>query len=157
MNSKKDRDLLIAVFDGGSDDVIRLDFSFLNLKFYKVDSKEFIRLVDSFNFYFPISNDSTTLSDFSSTFYHHLQYDQPGGFHPNLYALVPIDFEKGTDSETIFKVRLVLLIMFPSDFQLSSLVFYDKEVNGKYHESFMNNWSFVSHWFLKDGGHLKNS
>lgn len=142
MSSKKDQDLLIAVFDGGTDGVLRLNFSFLNLKFYKVDSKEFIQFVDSFNDYFPGS-------DFSSTFYYQLLYDQPGGFHPNLYAIAPIDFAKGTDSETIFKIRSVLLIMFPSDFQLSSLVFYDKAASGKYHQSFMNSWRFVSHWFLK--------
>lgn len=113
MNCKRDRYLLIVVFDGGTDDVLHLDFSFSNLKFYNVDSKEFTRLVDSFNYYFPIGNAS---NNFSNTFFHHLQYDQPRGFHPSLYTLVTIDFEKGTDSEVIFKIRLVLLIMFPSDF-----------------------------------------
>ncbi len=142
MSPTKDHDLQIAVFDGGTDDVLRLDFSFLNLKFHKVYSKAFERFVDSFNDYFP-------QTEFSSTFYHQLQYDQPGGFHPNLYALAPIDFEKGTDSETIFKIRNVLLIMFPSDFQLASLVFYDKAASGQYHQSFMHSWRFVTHWFIK--------
>lgn len=145
-----EHDLIIGVFDGGSHEVLLLDLAFLNLKFYKIDSEEFIQWVNSIHYYYPISAGSTELKDFTSTMFHHLQHDQPGGFHPYLYALVPLNIADPLPKEIFFKVDDILSIMFPSDFQLTNLVFYDAQENGKYAESYMNSWDFESHWYLKD-------
>lgn len=149
-------EMLIGVFDGGTDSIIGLDLGFLNLKFHKVHSGAFKSYVDSFHYYYPVSPDLTTLSDFESTFFHYLLYDQPGGFHQNMYALAPIDFAKSVDEEIFQLVHTAILIMFPSDFQLTAVIHYHKERNAKYAEQGMTTWGFVSRWHLK-GDHAFDS
>ena len=144
-------DLIIGVFNHGLDEVVNLDLSFLNVKFYKINSPEFKKLVDTFNYYFPIGDGTTNQREFSSTIYYRLQNERAGGFHPNLYALIPIDFSAFVSRDTFFDIESVLLILFPSDFQLDSLVHYDKEDRNKYSESFSVHYDAISYSYVKGG------
>jgi hypothetical protein len=141
--------LIIGIFDGGTDSVQSIDLSFLNLKFHKLDSDAFHQFVESFCYVYSTASASSEQPKFESTFFYHLLHDQPGGYHPNLYALVPIDFKEPVPEQIFHDIKAGLAIMFPSDFQLTNLIEYHKEENGRYSEQYMTNWSFVSRWHLK--------
>lgn len=154
-HEQNNKSLIVGIFNHGIEQVLNLDFSFLNLKFYEVNSPEFKKLVNEFNYSFPITvgNNISVQPDFPSTIYYHLQNERVGGFHPNLYALVPIDFTSIVTRDTFFDIETILLLLFPSDFQLDSLIHYEKESNDKYSESYTTHHDITSYSYLTTTKH----
>jgi hypothetical protein len=140
MNTIPD-ELVIGVFDGATDDILFLDFEFLNLKQARTDSPEFQQYLESF------------VDKLGSTFYYSWQHDGPGGYKPNMYAFFPIDLSTPVNKTVFEELESIILIMLPSEFQLTGLAYYQLEANGKYRESYAHQWDFTSHWYLASGSH----
>ena len=145
--------LIIAVYNDGSPDILHLDLSFLNLKFYDLKSKDFQDHVNSFHYYYPKSNEDLWNGipgeiNYKETMYYHIQHKSPGGYKPNLYALVPIDMSKPVEESVFKKVEDVIKIIFPTNFHLSNLIYYEQE-DEKFKESLMTLHESGSNWFIK--------
>jgi hypothetical protein len=147
----------VALFDQASDDILLLDFSFINLKFYKVGSPEFIELVDSFYKYIDIAFTGAdglqhiSKADYESTIFYSQQYTRSSGYRPNLFALVPIDMNHVVEEETYHLVEKVLLIMFPSDVKLTHLIRFGKRQGElKFTEEATYLWDVNSRWYLAE-------
>jgi|GEM_PF-4680895 len=135
---EEDERLVIAVFDGADEDIMYLDLQFLNIKVYRLGTQPFTDYINSF------------IGRLGTNFFHSWQHKQPGGYKENLYAFCPIDVTKPVSTETFHYLKEILLIMFPSDFQLIGLAYFDKEEDGKYNESFASQWHFISQWRLRE-------
>lgn len=100
----------MAIFAGSWSELNVLDFSMLNLRFVKFRSQEFDDLITDHQYH---ENQLTRLfADFDNQ---HLDIDR-------LQALVPIDFNNVVKPETLWLVRNILLIIFPSDITINRLI-----------------------------------
>ena len=136
--------LVIAVFDSCSSDILRLDLSWLNLKIFELEDPEFKKLIASISF----KNDhhDWALDNFGE--FEKMLSDESGD-HPYLYAFVPVDFSSPVSKKTFRQIEELLLVMFPSDFQLRNLLSYHEEEKGKFTISHWSPRDAYSQWWIK--------
>lgn len=100
----------MALFAGSWSELDVFDFSQLNLRFVKFRSEEFTTLIKEVEFFEgQLTKFTAELED------QHLDLDR-------FQALVPIDFSQPVDKGNIWLVRNILLIIFPSDITVNTLV-----------------------------------
>lgn len=127
----------IFIFSGSNSDLSRLDLSFFNLRFLKIDSDEFIDFVSNTN---------------HETFEHHNKrlFEKYWGkeFNNNhLYALIPIDLDGKMDAEDVWLVRAALLVMFPSDISIHV------EIRYQFFDSKYLRWNRSTEWPIVSSGY----
>lgn len=115
----------MALYSGGSESLLRLDLSFLNLKFIKADSK-FESFIKSLNSPTETEYDLTIIKKWSEDQFMRFEWEY-------MYALVPNDSNKEVDGNIFRKIEDILLIAFPSNFRLFSYLEYsDYIISGRF-------------------------
>lgn len=100
-----------AVYAGSFAPLNLIDFSFLNLKFAKIDSAELLEFSEKTYHKSLPSRNQSYLEGFQKE------------LHTNvLYVLFPISLEKEINTDTYIEIQNLFLIMFPSDFRLHAEV-----------------------------------
>ena len=114
--------LIIAVYDGASESILYIDFSFLNLKVYHLSDGALQDYIHSISY--PKYDWAEANYKIFDNWYRN---DERGsGVHPDRWAFVPIDVTKPISEGNYYLIRDILLIMYPSDFNLMALVNYDQ-------------------------------
>jgi hypothetical protein len=112
----------VAVFDNATENILHLDLAFMNLKIYKCPSDEFRSYIYSF------SRDSEQAMMNYRDYEQWTKDNNENDYRPNLYAFVPADKSMPVAAEVFLNLEEVLLIMFPSDFRLLLLAYYDADI-----------------------------
>lgn len=116
-------DLIIAIFRNAKPDFAKLDLRPLGLVVVPVSSdmfNEYILVLNKERYEIHIDNIERNIIRFK-TYKHHL------------YAIVPVHYQK-VHTNTYMKIRMALLLMFPTDFNIIALIDFSKSG-----ESFNNN------------------
>lgn len=105
------KETYIGLFSGSFSDLDYLDFSGLNLKFVSLDSEEFLEFNKTFEDTDSIY--SNAIDEFTN--------DYNKSSIEKLHVLLPIDCSLIVDELSIWKVRDILLLIFPSNFSMEVL------------------------------------
>ncbi|HEY5744901.1 MAG TPA: hypothetical protein VIU12_02385 [Chryseolinea sp.] len=100
-------DFVIGIYDGVLDGFDKIDFSWLNLQSFKLDSREFEKYIKSIS--------ANNHGDSNYNFYLNILQEQAGGYKPWAWVLAPIDLDKHVEKSMFHRIETALLIMFPSD------------------------------------------
>jgi hypothetical protein len=110
-------DLLIGVFKGASDDILKFDLSFLNLRIQNVSTKKFESLLTS-----------VVSRKYLETFHsEHLRIYKRVQLKPGqgkTFALIPIDFKQKVPEITFRRLQDYFTLVSPSQFKMEELVHY---------------------------------
>lgn len=120
----------IAIFAGSWSDLNILDFSTLNLRFVKFDSKEFTEYLTTVEYF-----KGVLVRDIIEEFKIN-PYDID-----RLQVLIPIDISQPVSQETIWLIRNILLIIFPSDITIIR-IFSLQLIDKKFHTSTTRAYNF---------------
>lgn len=137
-------ELIIGVFDNGSDDLLRLDLSWLNLKIFRLEDPCFRELIVSKSY----KNQQYDWAESNMREFGEMMNNN-SGYHPYLYAFVPINFAKPVKESTFYLIEQILLVMFPSDFQLRNLISFNEEDTDKFTIAHWSNHDPYSQWWIK--------
>lgn len=133
----KYKSTLIGVFANTSFGFEYLDFSFVNLRTFKIDHEEPNKFKEFIYSISPPTKEHDSRNWSEANYKHYRGLINPKHLRPNLIALVPINLDEPVSELTIEILEAVLLIMFPSDFKLYML---DSYVNDD-GEGFLHNSS----------------
>jgi hypothetical protein len=135
-------ELIIGIFANAKSEFTSLDLSFLNLKIISLESGSFKKFIKSI-----------TVQSLAETSFHFYErsISNESGYHPNMYALTPINLARPVAESVFHLVAKVLLIIFPSDLRLYGTVHYNKsDEPDKFENSYMKKYD-VRPW-----GWIKN-
>lgn len=106
----------ITMFAGGTDDLLKIDLSLFNVKFYKVGSNQFRTWLKG-----AISD----ITRFNDAWKYYADYEtRMDGMIECLYVLAPIEVSKPIQKRISSVAEMALLIMFPSDFNIIAEIDY---------------------------------
>lgn len=114
----------IALYAGSFYDLSTIDLAFLNLRFGKIDSKEFQEFIGN--------NSHEDFKEEQIKFY--LDFIKTESFGAYLYALYPIDINSEVNEAIFWDVQECLLVASPSDFRIFSIILY-QYYGGKHYEN----------------------
>lgn len=137
-------ELIIGVFDSGSGDLLRLDLSWLNLKIFSLEDPEFMELIKSKSYKHPQHD----WAESNMRVFEEMVHNN-SGYHPYLYAFVPISFDKPVKESTFYLIEQILLVMFPSDFQLRNLISFNEEDTDAFTITHWSDHDPYSQWWIK--------
>ncbi len=112
-----------GIFNYASDELLQLDFTWLNIRILKLQSTGFKELINSISTKQSANDNHLLFHDMLS-----------GGFEANpcLFAFIPIDFNTQIEEDTFYLIEKILLIMFPSNFKFEHIVIFKESAKGKY-------------------------
>jgi len=109
---KEVKETYIGYFRGSFHSLSEIDFSLLNVKFVDIESKDYKAFINQ------VSDESGILTEPLKNFKSNSVKQEV------LHALIPIDISKPVTELDLWKVRNVMLLIYPSDFFLEILVGY---------------------------------
>jgi hypothetical protein len=117
------------IFAGGSPDLLGLDLSHINMKFWKLKSDEFSKEIERLN-------------DIETQYQANMQRFQDfplssSSHAESLYVVLPESVEQKYDEQQIAHVRTCLIMMFPSDFGIIGDIVFTRNINSNKYKGVM--------------------
>jgi hypothetical protein len=116
----------------------------LNLKIFSLEDAELKKLITSKSY----KNQQHDWAEDNMREFEEM-VNNNSGYHPYLYAFVPINFSKPVKESIFYLIEQILLVMFPSDFQLRSLISFYEEDTDKFTISHWSDNDPYSQWWIK--------
>jgi hypothetical protein len=130
-----------VVFAGGSEDLLKIDLSTLNIQFHAIKSKEFRGFLRSIMHEDKIENEIM--------FYDQYDTKMPSNV-TSIYALFPISVQNELDKNLFALIQTSLLLMFPSNLQIITDLGYSILRNNGYMRSYTASRVFRPNDFIKN-------